>query len=246
MSTGETPFPQTRFVELPDKCEHCDVRDLTLCAPLDDDEMAVLCRILKTVDLPAGAVVMEEGEPAEFVYNVTGGSLRLFKLLPDGRRSVTGFLFAGDFLGLTNRDTNIISAEALCPVMLCRFPRRRLESLFGSMPKLERRLLGLASNELAAAQEQMVLLGRKTAAEKVASFLLLLARRQEARRLAENPVILPMSRSDIADYLGLTTETISRTFTQLKTGGLLSLQPQGRVLIRDADAMRNLADGMAD
>src|SRR3546814_3810524 len=90
-------------------------------------------------------------------------------------RAVTGFLFAGDFLGLTARDTYACSAEALTPVRLCRFPRRKLEQLFVELPKLERRLLVMASSELAAAQDQLVLLGRKSATEKVASFLLQLS-----------------------------------------------------------------------
>lgn len=229
---------------IPTFCRDCEVRDMTLCAPLNDQEMVRLCGILQTTQHDAGSTLIEEQEPADHVFNVTGGCIRLFKLLPDGRRAITGFLFPGDFLGLTNRETYTCSAEALTPVMLCRFPRRKLEGLLEEMPKLERRLLGMASNELAAAQEQMVVLARKAAGEKVASFLLLLSSRQEARHIDANPVIVPMSRSDIADYLGLTTETVSRTFTQLKTDGLISLQAQGRVLIRDEDALRDLAEGV--
>ena len=230
-------------IAIPERCENCDVRDLTLCAPLNDTEMGRLAELLHTQDMGAGASIIEEGEPAEYVFNVTGGVIRLFKLLPDGRRSITGFLFPGDFLGLSHRDNHACSAEALSPVMLCRFPRRRLESLFVEMPKLERRLLGIASNELATAQDQMVLLGRKTAAEKIASFLSMLAARQVDRRVPANPVHVPMSRADIADYLGLTTETVSRTFTQLKASGLIELQPQGRIRICDEEALEDLAEG---
>jgi len=229
--------------DLPAQCGNCEVRHLTLCAPLDSGEMLRLVEILKVIDVPSGGSVTEEGEPAEHVFNVTGGALRLYKLLADGRRAVTGFLFPGDFLGLTAGDTYTCSAEAMTPVRLCRFPRRKLEGLFSEMPKLERRLLAMASNELAAAQDQMVLLGRKTAAEKLASFLLQLSRRQEARHLPPDPVSLPMGRSDIADYLGLTTETVSRTITQFKTTGLISLQPQGRVVLRDRLALEECAEG---
>jgi len=230
-------------IDMPSPCEECEVRDLTLCAPLDASEMQRVGAIMKVIDARAGTTLVEEGEAAEFVFNVTGGSVRLVRLLPDGRRAVTGFLFPGDFLGLTTRDAYAFSAEAMTPVMLCRFPRRKLEGLFAEMPKLERRLLGMASNELAAAQDQMVLLGRKHAVEKIASFLLQLSRRQEARHLAADPVLLPMGRADIADYLGLTTETVSRTFTQLKTTGLISLLPGGRVAIRDRAALDERAEG---
>ncbi len=230
-------------VDLPEQCGNCEVRHLTLCGPLDNGEMRRLVELLKVIDVPAGAGIAEEGEPAEHVFNVTGGSVRLYKLLADGRRAVTGFLFPGDFLGLTAGDTYACSAEAMTPVRLCRFPRRKLEALFSELPKLERRLLAMASNELAAAQDQMVLLGRKTAAEKLASFLLQLSRRQEVRSLPPDPVSLPMGRIDIADYLGLTTETVSRTITQFKTTGLISLQPQGRVALRDRQALEENAEG---
>jgi len=230
-------------IALPSQCEHCDVRHLTLCSPLDGAEMARLVAILRVTDLAAGAGIAEEGEAADHVFNVTGGAVRLYKLLPDGRRAITGFLFPGDFLGLTARETYTCSAEALTPVRLCRFPRRKLEALFSEMPKLERRLLAMASSELAAAQDQMVLLGRKTASEKIASFLLQLSRRQEARHMPADPVALPMGRADIADYLGLTTETVSRTFTQFKTTGLISLQPQGRVALRNRPALEERAEG---
>lgn len=229
--------------DLPERCGNCEVRHLTLCAPLDNDEMRRLVEILKAIDIPVGGGIAEEGEPAEHVFNVTGGSVRLHKLLADGRRAVTGFLFPGDFFGLTAGETYACSAEAMTPVRLCRFPRRKLEDLFSTLPKLERRLLAMASNELAAAHDQMVVLGRKTAAEKLASFLLLLSRRQEIRSLPADPVTLPMGRSDIADYLGLTTETVSRTVTQFKTTGLISLQPQGRVVLRDRQALEHCAEG---
>lgn len=230
-------------IDLPAQCQDCEVRHLTLCAPLDSAEMERLVEILRVMDFPAGASIVEEGEPGSHVFNVTGGAVRLYKLLADGRRAVTGFLFPGDFLGLMSRDTYACSAEALTPVRLCRFPRRKLEDLFSEMPKLERRLLAMASSELAAAQDQMVLLGRKTAAEKLASFLLQLSRRQEARMAPPDPVSLPMGRADIADYLGLTTETVSRTITQFKTTGLISLQPQGRVVLRDRAALEACAEG---
>lgn len=224
-------------------CADCDVRELTLCAPLDASEMRRLCGLLNRAEIEDGEVVTEEGEPAEFVFNVTGGAVRLFKLLPDGRRAITGFLFPGDFLGLTTRDHYTCSAEALGPVKLCRFSRTKLEALFSEIPKLERRLLGIASNELAAAQDQMVLLGRKSAGEKIASFLLLLSKRQTIRAMPADPVSLPMTRSDIADYLGLTTETVSRTITQLKTKGLIRLEAGGMVALKDRDALEDLADG---
>ena len=152
-------------------------------------------------------------------------------------------LFAGDFLGLANNETYAYSAEAVTHVALCRFPRRQLEALLERYPKMERRLLGMASHELAAAQEQMLLLGRKTAREKIASFLLTLSRRARKRGQRDNPVAVPMSRTDIGDFLGLTTETVSRTFTQLKTAKLIVLLPNGKVELADLEALQEIAEG---
>lgn len=243
MTLRSVPSARPASDGLPSACADCDVRELTLCAPLDGPEMHRLCGLLHRIDHRDGDNVITEGEPAEHVFNVTGGTVRLFKLLPDGRRAITGFLFPGDFLGLTTRETYTCSAEALGPVSLCRFPRRKLESLFEEIPKLEHRLLGIASNELASAQDQMVLLGRKTAGEKIASFLLILSERQTARNMPADPVSVTMTRSDIADYLGLTTETVSRTFTQLKTKGLIRLEAGGKVALRNRDALEDLAAG---
>ena len=243
METGTATTELRCDGPLPSVCSNCEVRHLTLCAPLNPDEMHKLCGFLHRMRTESGRAVIEEGDQADHVFNVTAGTVRLYKLLPDGRRAITGFLFPGDFLGLGNREHYNCSAEAIGPVELCRFPRERLEALFEEIPKLEHRLLNMASNELAAAQDQMVLLGRKTAGEKIASFLLILSERQTARAMDPSPVVLPMSRSDIADYLGLTTETVSRTFTQFKTKGLIRLRDNSRVELVDRDALEDLSSG---
>jgi CRP/FNR family transcriptional regulator len=147
--------------------------------------------------------------------------LKLSKLLPDGRRQITGFLLPGDYLGLAFAERYICSAEAVTPVRLCRFPRSAFLALLDQFPALEKALLGRAATELAAAQKQMLLLGRKTARERVASFLLQLAEREGADD--GMAMDLPMTRTDIADYLGLTIETVSRTLTNLRKTGLIAL-----------------------
>jgi CRP/FNR family transcriptional regulator len=170
--------------------------------------------------------------------------VKLYKLLPDGRRQITGFAHRGDFLGLAVSKSYAFSAEALGPVRFCRFSRASLHSVLDDFPAMEKRLLDFASNELVAAQEQMLLLGRKTARERVASFLL----NQEARLAAcehETPktMILAMNRGDIADYLGLTIETVSRTFTRLKNEGLIGIPATDKVQLLDHAGLADLADG---
>ena len=134
------------------------------------NELSRLSTIISTINFDPGRTVIGEGEPASDLFNVVRGSVRLYKLLTDGRRQVTGFLFPGDFLGIALNDTYAYSAEAIEPVQLCRFPRKKLETLLAELPRLERKLLGTTAHELAAAQDQIVLLGRKTAKERVASF----------------------------------------------------------------------------
>jgi CRP/FNR family transcriptional regulator len=224
-------------------CGACSVRHLTFCAPLAEDELNHVSKIVSTVELHPGDPLFDEGEPADNVYSVTAGAVKVYKLMPDGRRQVIGFLFSGDFMGLAHNDLYAYSAEAITHSAVCRFPRKRLEQLLERFPKMERRLLGMASHELAAAQEQMLLLGRKTAKEKIASFLLSLSRRAAARGQNANPIAVPMSRTDIGDYLGLTTETVSRTFTQLKTGKLISLLPASKVELVDLEALEEIAEG---
>lgn len=232
-----------KLPHIPAMCGACSIRDLAVCAVLDDQELTRLASIAVTVTFADKQFILQEGDAAEALFNVTGGTVKLYKLMPDGRRMITGFLFPGDFLGLAHNDTYAYSAEASGAVRMCRFPRRRFESLLEEFPKLERRLLTDASNELAQAQDQMLLLGRKTAKEKIASFLIQLAERQHRRGGPENIVRLPMGRADIADYLGLTTETVSRTITQLKTAGAIRLQQGNIIQLTDGTDLTDIAEG---
>ena len=224
-------------------CAACTVRDMSICQVLDDGELQHLAEIATNMTLDARQPVIDEGEEAAFLFNVTSGTVKLYKLLPDGRRQITGFLYGGDFLGIAMNENYAYSAEAVNKVTLCRFPRPKFENLLTALPNLEKRLLSAASNELVQAQDQMVLLGRKTAKEKIVSFLLSLSTRQETRGGAASPVSLPMSRADIADYLGLTTETVSRTFSTLKRQKNIRLLDGGMVDLPDIEALKDLADG---
>jgi CRP/FNR family transcriptional regulator len=199
----------------------CEVRELSICGSLDATDQPALAAIGATRRLEAGETLFYEGDPAKDVFSLTDGMLKLYKLMGDGRRQITGFLVPGDFLGLAFSDTYIYTAEAVVPVAVCRFPRSRFLQLLDGMPDLEKELLARASSELAEAQDQMLLLGRKTARERLASFLLRLADRR--RNCEPEAIPLPMSRTDIADYLGLTIETVSRAFTQLRVDGVIAL-----------------------
>ncbi|MDJ0683905.1 MAG: helix-turn-helix domain-containing protein [Alphaproteobacteria bacterium] len=227
---------------LPESCRNCSVRHLAICAALNTTEMVELSGIASFQELQNHDPITSEGEVADSVFNVTAGAVELYKLLPDGRRQVTGFLFPGDFLGIAMNERYSYSSEAVGNTRLCRFPRKKLEAMLDRMPQLERRLLSMASNELIQAQDQMLLLGRKTAKEKLCSFLLNLSKRAASRGEDPSVVHVPMSRSDIGDYLGLTTETVSRNFTQLKTKGVIRLLEGGMVHLPDLERVRELAE----
>lgn len=224
-------------------CAACEVRHLAFCAALEDHEIGALAEIASRRRVARNEMIFQEGDPADEVFNLLSGALKLYKLLPDGRRQITGFLFAGDFLGLASSRGYSYAAEAVTDCMLCRFPRAKLEALFRKLPGIEQRLFAYANDELAAAQDQMLLLGRKTAGEKIASFLVKLAERSSRRGTAAGELPLPMSRSDIGDYLGLTIETVSRTMTRFKANGLIALPSPRTVVIKKPEALAALAEG---
>ncbi len=209
------------------------MRELAVCGVLSDAERKRLAAIGRSGRLGAGELLFCEGDPAQEVFTVTSGVLKLYKLLADGRRQITGFLVPGDFLGLAFRDHYVCTAEAVTELGLCRFRRRAFVELLRDLPHLEEQLLARATSELAAAQEQMVLLGRKTALERVASFLL----RLDERMGSGGRLQLPMNRTDMADFLGLTIETVSRTLTRLKRRGLIALCGKSGVEIRDRQGL---------
>lgn len=188
-----------------------------------------------------GETLFAEGDEADSVYEVVRGMVRLYKLLPDGRRLITGFLSVGHLLGLAPEGVCVYTAEAISEVTLCRYKRAAFDRLIDEVPGFAKRLLTMTSHELRAAQDRMLLLGRKSAAEKVASFLLLMADQQCNDSMDE--IDVPMTRSDIADYLGLTIETVSRTLTQLKRDGLITLPTAARIQIADRERLEELSAG---
>jgi CRP/FNR family transcriptional regulator len=185
-------------------------------------------------------MLFDQDAMAGSVFNVTEGIVRLYKSLPDGRRQIVGFALPGDFLGLALMDRYGVAAEAVTQVKVCRFARSSFINYVDNKPHLLRRLHEFAGHELSLAQDQMLLLGRRTAEEKVAAFLLNLQARYSRIGASSVTVPLPMSRQDIADYLGLTIETVSRTFTKLERDGVIDIMP-GRICLKDPARAEALA-----
>ncbi len=224
-------------------CGPCQVRPLAICSALTSEELSSLANIVSPTGLAPRQPLFDERGAATLFFFVTAGAMKIYKLLPDGRRQITGFLFASDFLGLAQTSTYAYSAEAITRTDVCRFRRKEFEDLLDRFPRLEKKLLGVANDELAAAQEQMLLLGRKSARERIASFLLALNEKAARCGRSSNPVWIPMNRSDIGDYLGLSTETVSRTFTELKLARILALESNSKIRLLDLDVIESIADG---
>jgi CRP/FNR family transcriptional regulator len=236
------------------KCMDCGARHVGLCDALCDFDMQTLAGAVQRLTLPPGKILVEEGTPALHFYNITSGTVRLFKALPDGRQ-ITGFMGAGHLLGLkvsgpaAEPGHYVFSAEAIGEVHICRFTRASLLPKLTQFPALERKLLDVATHELMAAHEQMLLLGRKTAIERVASFLLAWADRMalfpDGIPEGKLTLDLPMNRMDLADYLGVTIETISRALGQLKKRGLIELPHIHEVVLLAPRKLAALAEAVS-
>ena len=222
-------------------CGECDVRSQSVCNSLEPEEFDALEKIGRTISLPAKVTVFEQGRDAGHVFNLTSGALRLSKLLPDGRRQVVGFAMPGDFLGLALAKTHMFTADALTPVKLCQFSRVGFSDLLDEKPRLLRALLEVASHELTLAQDQMVVLGRRTAEEKIAAFLIAMRKRYGRVHGPSVHVPLPMTRLDIGDYLGLTVETVSRMMTRMAREKTIVIVPDG-VRLLDVARLERLAE----
>ena len=174
-----------------------------------------------------GAEIFVEGEPCSVFYKVVSGTVRTGKLLADGRRQIDGFHFPGDVFGLESGQAHRFTAEAVDQVVVIAFRRSNFCDLVLSDPVFGEQLMASMMSSLDRAHDHMVLLGRKTALEKMASFLLEIANRRASADRAE----LSMQRTDIADHLGLTIETVSRTLTQMVRDGLIRLANAGRTVV---------------
>ena len=186
--------------------------------------------------------LFREGEEKVNVYQVLEGAFVLYRLLPNGRRLVTGFAVSGDMVGLGAAKRHLCSAESSGVATVRALPAITLHRMANEDSHLGMRLYDAISHELAAAQDLLMTVGRLNAAERVATFLLSLSERNTRAMHPSNRIELPMTRCDIADFLGLTTETVSRTFTKFANSKIIS-RHQGHIRILDADALEDVASG---
>lgn len=220
-----------------ERCGNCPVRYRAVCAHCETDELAQLEDMKFYRVFEPGQPIVWAGERMEFVGSVVSGVASLTQTLEDGRTQMVGLLLPSDFLGRPSREIAPYHAAAATKVVMCCFRRKPFEQMMRTTPHLSHRLLEMTLDELDAAREWMLLLGRKSAREKIASFIAIIARREAALQKREPGgkmrLDLPLTREAMADYLGLTLETVSRQVSALKRDGLIELVGKRTVILPD-------------
>lgn len=232
------------YASLP--CSRCVARESTLCASLADDDMHRLYGLATGQRFEAGGLLLRQEGPADHVFSLRSGHANVFRLTADGKRQILAFLFPGDFVGFTSEDNYHYGVAAISAVEACRFERTRLELLIEEFPRMDRKLRFTLTRAMDASFELLFTLGRKDALQKVASFLWYISYRQRKLGQPDNPVHLPMRRADIADFMGLTVETVSRALTLLKQMDAIRLNNAYEIGIVDMDRLRSLAVVVAE
>lgn len=226
---------------IPVLCVSCEARHRGVCGALTPEQLMTLAKSSVKHKAPQGEELVADAEHVARYSNVMAGVVKLSKTLADGRQQIVGLQFAPDFVGRPFRTESAVTAEAATQVDLCSFPRQAVERMMVEQPDFEHRLLQQTLKELDQARDWMVTLGRKTAAEKVASFLLMIARNiAPASDGTERQGVtfdLPLSRSEIADFLGLTIETVSRQLTKLRTDGVIRIEGTRHLTVDDMDRL---------
>lgn len=219
----------------PVSCGDCPIRHRAVCSECDHEELNVLETLKSYKSYERGQTIVWAEEKLTHLSSIVSGVATLNRSLEDGRCQIVGLLLASDFIGRPDRASVAHDVVAATDISLCRFEKPVFEDLLRRSPSLLRQLLRKTNDDLDAARDWMVLLGRKTAREKVAGFLAMLAVRSIQKNIAPATdgvtLTLPLPRKDLADYIGLTIETTSRQFTHLKQDGIIALLPQNGVLI---------------
>ncbi|PRD41893.1 transcriptional regulator [Phyllobacterium phragmitis] len=229
--------------DTPVLCQSCEIRHKGMCGVLDPKQLLALSKHTRITRHDRGEQLSTEDTPITAYANVMRGVVKLTKMLEDGRQQVVGLQFAPDFMGRLFGQDNQITAEAASDVELCKVPRAALEKLIAEYPQLEHRLMQQVLRELDEARDWMMTLGRKSAAEKVASFLYLIATHTDPQAHQANTKSaefdLPLTRADIGDFLGLTIETVSRQMTKLRIAGVIAIVASRHITVPDLERLKS-------
>jgi len=227
--------------EIPIVCRSCEARHGGVCGALTPEQLAEFSRYTSRKVVHGGAELHGQGEPVRSYANILKGVVKLTKMMPDGRQQIVGLQFAPDFIGRPFSSESALSAEAATDTEVCALPKSALDRLVGNFPDFGRRLYDQALVELDEARDWMLTLGRKTAREKVASFLYLIATHIDPDKAKVLHFELPLTRQDIGDFLGLTIETVSRQMTKLRQEKVIHVENNRTVTVHDLDRLAKIA-----
>lgn len=225
-----------------EKCGSCPIRHRAICARCDDEELSQLENIKSYKTFEAGQPIIWRGDELTAFSSVVIGIASLSRTMEDGRTQVVGLLLPSDFIGRPGREYVDFDVTAVTDVTLCQFQRKPFENLVDDVPHISQRMMEMALDELNAARDWMVLLGRKTAREKIATFLEMIVRRSTIPSHRVKTYTLPLTREEIGDFLGLTLETISRQLSTMKRDGIIEFEGRRNFVIKDLAAL-HLATG---
>ncbi|MDQ2094168.1 transcriptional regulator FnrL [Rhodalgimonas zhirmunskyi] len=243
-------MPNDNAVIAPQDCADCPIRHRAVCARCEADELDALEQIKYYRSFEAGQTVVWAGDRMDFVGSVVSGIATLTQAMEDGRTQMVGLLLPSDFVGRPGRDGAAYDVVATTDLVMCCFRKQPFEKMMVSTPHISHRLLEMTLDELDAAREWMLVLGRKTAREKIASLLSIVARRDATLKLdtVDGPLVfdLPLTREAMADYLGLTLETVSRQISALKRDGVIHLEGKRHVTVPDFSRLMEEAGDDSD
>jgi len=215
------------------RCATCEIRSYSFCRCLKDDQLNIFSKISSEKEFKNKQTVFLQEEESKNLYNITKGNIKIYKLLRDGRIQIIGFLYPGDFFGSYKKGKYNYSAESIGNVKLCVFKQEVLDNYLEKNMNLAKELLHMTSHELTLAQDRIGVLGKLNANQRMAAFILNISKQRARIGWQDNPISLPMVRQDIADYLGLTLETVSRELTKLKTSNLIKVLSSSQIYLRD-------------
>lgn len=235
----KTRLPEPRLAA--PTCGDCPIRHRAVCARCETDELARLEEMKYYRSFEAGKTVVWSGDRMDFVASVVTGIATLTQTMEDGRRQIVGLLLPSDFVGRPGREVAAYDVTATTDLVMCCFRKKPFEEMMLATPHVGQRLLEMTLDELDAAREWMLLLGRKTAREKIASLLAIIARRHALLASSQKgkavQVELPLTREAMSEYLGLTLETVSRQISALKRDGVIEIAGKRHVTIPDFDRL---------
>ncbi len=250
MNTTRFEFSKPTIGKGLNNCSNCPIRHRAVCSNCDADELKQLDQIKSYRTIPAGQTIVISGDEMDFVASVVTGVATLMQTMADGRRQMVGLLLPSDFVGRPGRDRAPYDVVATTDLVLCCFRKQPFEKILTETPHISERLLQMALDELDAAREWMLVLGRKTAREKIASLLTILARRTAALSVefsdGKLEFDLPLTRESMADFLGLTIETVSRQMSALKRDNVVSLIGNRHVIVPDFERLLEEAGDDSD